>query len=115
MKTNKQLKEAYKQMKFPAGVFQIRNLQNGKVFISSSANLDTAWNSQRFKLNAGLHPNQLLQNDWKQSMEENFAYEILETIENEEQTISTNDLKALEALMIEIKQPFGHKGYHKMG
>lgn len=102
-------------MKFPAGVFQIRNLQNGKIFISSSSDLNTAWNSQKFKLNAGLHPNQPLQNDWKNSVEENFAYEILEIIENDDKPLNTKDLKALEALIIEIKQPFGLKGYHKIG
>jgi hypothetical protein len=63
-KSRKELKEEYKQRKPKIGVFQIRNILNGKIFIGSSINLDAAWNSQEFRLNAGAHPNAGLQKDW---------------------------------------------------
>ncbi len=55
MKTNKELKAEYKLMKFPAGVYQIRNIKNGKFFIDSSLKLDKVWNSQKFQLQLGGH------------------------------------------------------------
>jgi len=114
LKTRKELKEEYKQMKFPKGVFQIRNLKNGKVFISSSSDLNSSWNSQKFKLNAGMHPNSFLQQDWKEMREENFVYEVLEIIEDtDEKLVDPMDIKALESILIEQTQPYSEKGYHK--
>lgn len=39
MKTKKELTEEYKQLKFKMGLFQIRNVINGKIFVESSINL----------------------------------------------------------------------------
>mgnify|MGYP002383887052 CR=1 FL=1 len=52
--TQKELKEKYKQMKFPMGVFQIRNTVNGKIFVDSSTNLPAIWN--RHKTQRDFHP-----------------------------------------------------------
>lgn len=39
MKSKKELKSVYKEMKFPMGVFQIKNKVNGKIFIEGSLNI----------------------------------------------------------------------------
>ena len=77
MKTTKELKDEYKQMKFKMGVFQIRNTVNDKIFVGSSTDLDAIWNRHRVQLNFGNHQNAELQNDWKELGPERFVYEIL--------------------------------------
>jgi hypothetical protein len=48
MKTRKELKEEYKRKEFQMRVFQIKNTVNGKVFILSSTDIPSKWNSQKF-------------------------------------------------------------------
>jgi hypothetical protein len=114
MKTRKELKEEYKQMKFTMGVFRIRNIKNGKVFIGSSNDLKAIWNAQRFQLEAGLHQNAALQAEWKEMGAECFVYEIIEEIlPSDDKPLDYNkEVKTLEQLLIEEIQPFGDKGYH---
>ena len=115
MKTARELKDEYKKMKFRMGVFRIRNLKNGKIFIGSSPDLDAAWNSQRFQLEAGLHSSEELQNDWVVYGPESFVYEIIDELEQDDDlsTDYSRELKALEELVIEELQPFGDKGYNR--
>ena len=115
MSTNNELKEAYKQLKFQAGVFQIRNIANGKIFIGSNTNLDKIWNRMAFELNFGSHKNVELQADWKTFGESNFVYEIVSVIEEKEGSVLdlNKEIKTLEAMFIEELQPFGEKGYNR--
>ena len=84
MSSNNELKEAYKQIKFQSGVFQIRNTVNGKIFIGSNINLDKIWNRMAFELNFGSHKNVALQTEWKTFGADNFVYEILSVIKEKE-------------------------------
>lgn len=114
MKTRKEIINDYKRTKSQIGVFQIRNKINNKVFIESSVDLVAIWNRLRFQLNMGSHPNVALQKDWKELGEENFAYEILSEIQQEDgvQVDYRKEAKKLEAMFIEDLQPFGERGYH---
>ena len=115
-KTRKELKEEYKQMKFPMGVFAIKNISIGKVYIGNSNNLDLIWNSDKFKLDMGGHKNPGLQEDWKKFGAENFTFEILhELILSDDPAVDVRaELIALEELTIEEMQPYGEKGYHRV-
>lgn len=114
MKTRKEIINDYKQAKSKIGVFQIRNKTNNKVFVESSLDLIAIWNRLRFQLNMGSHPNVGLQKDWKALGEENFVYEILSEIQQDDtvQMDYRKEIKKLEAMFIEELQPFGEKGYH---
>jgi hypothetical protein len=116
VKTKKDIKQEYKQKKFRMGVFQIRNLANGKVFISSSVNLDAIWNRHKFQLEMGSHPNKELQKDWNDTGADNFIYEIMDEIKVSEDpaTDNTKETGILEELVIEKLQPFGDKGYNRI-
>lgn len=111
---NSELKEAYKHIKFSMGIFQIRNIQNDKILVDSSNNLDKIWNRHRMQLNFGGHPNIQLQKDWSELGEDNFKFEILNVLEQEENSIHdpNNELKILKKLFLEELQPFGEKGYN---
>lgn len=80
----KENRQAYKQMKFRAGVFQIRNLQNGKCLLQTTQDLDKAFNSDMFQLKAGLHQNKELQKDWNTMGSEAFAFEIVDELKLKE-------------------------------
>lgn len=115
MKTKKELKEEYKQMKFTMGVFRITNKANGKIFIGSSPDLTAIWYAQKLQLGMGIHQNKELQKDWNHFGSESFTYEILEELKHSDDTKAdfNKELKALEELLIEELQPFGEKGYNR--
>lgn len=109
------MKLAYKQTVRPMGVFEIKNMVTGKVFIGSSINLDAIFNRHKFQLKQGGHPNKELQQDWNRYGPENFTYSILGELEPVDD-LSFNykeDLQVLEALWHEKLQPYQEKGYHK--
>lgn len=113
MKTRKELKEEYRQKKFRMGVFKIVNVANGKIFLGSSTDLDTAWNSHHFRLKAGMHENNELQKDWLQFGEQTFNYLVVEELKIKEGADPGKELKALEKLLMEELQPFGENGYNR--
>jgi frataxin-like iron-binding protein CyaY len=115
MKTRKELKEEYKQMKFKMGVFQIKNNINGKIFIGSSLDLKAIWYAQKLQLDMGMHQNSELQKDWKEFGSENFSYEILDEInQTEDKPIDyKKEIKTLEDMIIDDLQPFEKNGYNK--
>lgn len=114
MKTKKELREAYDLIKFKIGVFQIRNIVNGKLLIDSSVSLDKIWNRHRVELKAGSHRNTLLQKEWNEFGEDNFKYEILGEIQQTDgQDIDyAKEAKQLAKMFIDELQPFGDKGYN---
>ncbi|MBL6446384.1 GIY-YIG nuclease family protein [Fulvivirga sp. 29W222] len=103
MKTKKELKEEYKQMKFPMGVFQIKNLSNDKVLIDNSVDMESKWNRHRMELKLGNHRNKAFQSDWNEYGEDNFVFEVLSELKRgEEENVNYNkELKTLQEMVIE--------------
>lgn len=114
MKTKKELKEEYNLIKPRIGVFQIRNIINGKIYIEGSVNLDKIWNRHKVELNFNGHRNVALQKDWNEFGENNFVFEILSEIKQDEtrNTDYATESKQLAKMFIEDLKPFGEKGYH---
>ena len=111
----KELKSKYKAAGTPAGVFQIRNLVNGKVFLGTAQNLPGILNSNRFQLTSGSHPNASLQAEWKQFGPSAFAFETLDELKPSEDgrvNIRT-ELSELENLWLEKLKPYEEQGYHE--
>ena len=75
MKTNKEMKNEYKQMKKHIGVFQIINISNGKIFVEGCLDMNARWNRHIMELKFGTHRNIELQKDWREHGEENFIFE----------------------------------------
>ncbi|MNI34892.1 hypothetical protein D3C73_888990 [compost metagenome] len=117
----KQIGDEYMQTHRPMGVYQIRNMENGKVYIDSSVNLDGAFNKEKFMLETGNHLNKDLQRDWKDSGEEKFEFEVLERIKPQEERVADlSELKKYRKLADDLKlkwieqiQPFNERGYNK--
>jgi hypothetical protein len=114
MTNKKELTESYKQMTFRIGVFQIKNKTNGRVFVESSMNLDKIYNRHRVELNFGTHRNADLQQDWTRLGEENFTYEIIAELDQDDskKIDYKKELAVLEQLCFEELQPYENRGYH---
>ncbi len=98
MSSKKKNKNAYKQMKFRMGVFQIKNLENKKIFLQTSADLDRAYNGDKFQLNMGLHSNKELQHEWTKLGSDKFEFSVLDELKLEELTTELEAKKELKEL-----------------
>lgn len=111
----KELKKKYIDTIQPMGIYQVRNLINGKIFIQSAVDLNGKINSCKFQLSMGSHMNKILQADYDNMGAENFVFEILDSLKPKENIKMdyTKELKLLEHMWIEKLQPYGEQGYHK--
>ncbi len=111
----KRLKQEYRQNQRQAGVFQIRNMVNGKVFVGSGLDLPGIMNRHRFELTLGGHRNKELQADWHEFGSANFVFEILDQLAPREiaEAELRADLVSLEDLWLEKLQPFAARGYNE--
>jgi group I intron endonuclease len=114
-KTRADLKRAYKETPRQAGIFQIRNIQTGKILLGSSTNLHGPLNKHRFMLSIGSHDNAVLQQDWNRFGADAFTFEILEIVKPSDDPIFNIDdeLTLLEQIWIEKLQPMGERGYNE--
>ena len=64
VKSRRELNREYTERVKPAGVYQVKNLANGKVLLGSSLNLEGPLNRHKFMLKIGSHLNKDLQKDW---------------------------------------------------
>jgi hypothetical protein len=101
----------------PKGVFKITNIANGKILIGGTPNLDSKWNSIKMQLQLGSYINKELQKEWNEFGEENFRYEIVDTLKlkdtDDPNKKYTDEIKELEQMYLDELQPFGDKGYNK--
>jgi len=115
MDFKKEMKLKAKEEKPSYGIFQIKNVKNGRLFVSSTPNFKTL-NGLKFMLTTGGHKNKELQNDWDEHGKESFEIEILETID-EKDWQGTSKGKILEKQLdkwLEELQPYGEKGYNRI-
>lgn len=81
------------------GVYEIKNLVNGKVYIGSTVmSFKKRLNHHRSLLRAGTHKNQYLQRAWDKYGEENFQFSILKVVDEcctlEEEQIYLDEVKS---------------------
>lgn len=72
-------------MQFPnsAGIYQILNLVNGKIYVGSSINLDRRKIDHWSRLRCKKHSNKHLQNAWDKYGEDKFSFQVLQVVESE--------------------------------
>jgi hypothetical protein len=114
IKTRKEIHRENKERVKPSGVFQVRNMANGKVLPGSSLNLEGPLNKHGFLLKINGHPNKELQKDWNELGPEQFSFEILETVQiSDNPNFNLKDeLTLLEEIWLEKLQPFEERGYN---
>lgn len=111
----KRLKEEYKRMIPPMGVFMIKNKNSGLVFLGSSLNLKSVLDKHKMLLSANMHMNSRLQRDWNESGADAFEFAIAETLEPKDDPDYnySEDLSILEMLWIDKYRPIDEKLYNK--
>jgi hypothetical protein len=116
MNNRKDLIRKYKQTPLPMGIYQIKNIVNGKIFIGTSKNLPGKLNSCKFQLTNGSHMNRELQKEYSQFGETGFSFEILDRLEFKDDPLwdCDGDLQVLEELWLDKLEPYGEKGYNKI-
>ncbi|MCU7494086.1 MAG: DUF2087 domain-containing protein [Ignavibacteria bacterium] len=100
------------------GIYQLKNLKNGKIFVGSGKNLEAKRNLHMVALKEwGLHEIKELQEAWNELGENGVAFEILDTLEPKKDYPATynyaKDLEVLEDMWLEKLQPYGERGYNK--
>jgi group I intron endonuclease len=110
----KDLTNKYKQTIQPMGIYQIRNMINGKIFLGSAKNLQGIINSNKFRLKNGLHRNKEMQNDFNEVGEKSFSFEILDYLKPTEDLKCdyAQELRMLEDMWLEKLQPYDERGYN---
>jgi group I intron endonuclease len=111
----KEIKKNYKQTLTPMGIYQIKNLVNGKIFIGSGKNLTGKINKHKFELENNSGQILEMQKDYNQFGEKNFSFEVVDYLEQKDDPSYnyTEDLLTLEKLWLEKLKPYGEKGYNK--
>lgn len=111
----REMKRLAKETPVEAGVFQIKNLRSGKIFVEATRNLKTI-NGQKFQLEMGSHRNRALQRDWQEYGPDAFVIEVLEVLKREEDESPAFDvadaLEKLKEKWLEKLQPYGDRGYN---
>ena len=108
------LKQRYKDNPPPAGIYQITNKANGKIFIGKGINVRGILNGQQAQLKWGSHRNRDLQQDWNHYGGEQFTFEVVDYLPpvNDPHQDLRADLAALEQLWLAKLEPYGEKGYN---
>jgi len=113
VKTRKELNREYLERVKPAGIYQVKNITNGKMLLASSLNLEGPLNRHKFMLKTGSHTHKTLQKDWDELGAENFIFEILEEVrivDNPNFNLS-DELTLLEMIWLEKLKPV-ENGYN---
>lgn len=76
--------DAYKKRRSIAGIYALRCAASGQLWVGRTQNLDAVENRIRFTLRFGSHSSRSLSEAWSAHGEENFAFEPLERLEEEE-------------------------------
>jgi len=97
-----------------AGVYQLHNAVNGKLYIDSSVNVDGTRTSKLFQLRMGKAVfNRALQYDLKEHGASAFTFSVLEVLpEGTREELLERHLLVLKTQWLERLQPFGDNGYN---
>jgi len=98
MRKRKLLME-YKHRKPEMGIFVFECISTGKRYVGCTNDTKSTVNANRFKLGAGMHKNNNLQDDWNNYGEPNFSVRVLEILPYDEKDETKTDYSVeLEAL-----------------
>jgi hypothetical protein len=102
----------------PMGVYQIRNTENGKIFVDKSIDLTASRHRHYFVASMNRPPIAELLEEWKVYGGRRFVFEVLEVIHPGETDGAAgadqcrNELSALLDVWLEKLQPYGERGYN---
>ncbi|SFE58675.1 hypothetical protein SAMN05216378_3633 [Paenibacillus catalpae] len=117
----RELGTAYAQSFRRMGIYQIRNVENGKILVLGAMDLDGAKNRLAFMQQTNMNTVFELQQDWNKYGGSCFVFEELDSIKPREEHLNDRselkkyqaEVDALLELWIEKLQPYDEKGYNR--
>ncbi len=82
----------FKERKSAVGVYAVRCVASGEIWVGQAPNLDTVQNRIWFTLRFGNNPHHGLQKAWRDHGAESFTFEVLEQLADEESSYVRNAL-----------------------
>lgn len=76
------IKEPKRVRKIASGIYVIRNIVTGRVYVGSSQHVVYRCNAHKRRMALGTHPNRFLQHAWDKHHAESFVFETLELVES---------------------------------
>lgn len=111
--TRKEMIREYKEQPIYYGVIQIKNKENGKIFIETVPNTKNRWHVYQLSLDSHFYAGSPLQKEWDEYGADAFEFEVLWQKKNDDVVNMKHELKELKKEWLEKLQPFGEKGYNK--
>lgn len=112
-KTKKELATEYKERKVIGGVYIIKNLQNNKILLEASFNLQGSKNRFEFAQKTGSCVNKKLQQDWNKHGCMGFVFETLEELERKDTQTEEEFREDIELLKEMWMEKLEGKVYYK--
>jgi hypothetical protein len=111
----KEMKKQQAANQEPMGVYRVKCIANGKVFIDGGPNINGKVNSCRHQLIHGSHINRGLQQDYNSFGPGHFEIKIIDYLDHKRnnKTDYSDELNALKGLWIEKLHAYEPKGYHR--
>jgi len=73
------------------GIFAVRCVHSGKIWVGASTNLSASRNGLWFMLRSGSYQDKELQAEWQAHGEQAFSFEVLHTLDEETHALAVND------------------------
>lgn len=70
-----------------SGIYIIKNLLNGKVYVGSAVSIKKRWTRHKHQLNKNKHHSEHLQRSWNKYGKDNFSFEVLQVVANKKDLI----------------------------
>ncbi|HCP14200.1 MAG TPA: hypothetical protein DIT32_00180 [Peptococcaceae bacterium] len=96
----KELREQYKAMQLPMGLFAVRTADKKKYYLVTTVNLKGKMNSVAFQLKNGGLPNKALQKEYIERGADGFVIEILQELEYDKDESKTDYKEELDILKL---------------
>lgn len=90
------------------GIYQIRNIENNKIYIGSSMDIEQRWSGHKSELKRNKHHSFKLQEDWNKYGENKFVLEMLIEVDDE---TTRDELSTIEQKYIDEYNPI-ENGYN---
>ena len=111
----KEIREQYKRTPTAMGIYQVKNLASGKIYLGRALDLKGTLNSETFQLKNRMHMTRELQKDFDDLGEGKFAFEVQDRLQPADNPDHEHgqELKEREAIWLDKLQPYGERGYHQ--
>lgn len=96
--SRKELVKSYKERKTVGGIYMIKNMDTGKLFLESTNNLHGSESQFQFAKSTGQCLNKKLEKYWNEIKGCHFSFEILEELEKKDEQTAKDFKEELELL-----------------